>query len=194
MLFIFSGLPGVGKSTVAREIAKRLKAVYVRADTIEQAMRDCMPDYEVTIEGYEIAYAVAAENLGLGLRVVADSVNPLNITRDAWRNTAISQGKEFMDIEVICSDATEHRRRVEQRVSDIPGLKLPTWDETVSRQYEPWTMKRLIIDTAMSDIHLLSDKIESIALMLEKGMRIEVAKVLESSMQKYDSLYRQLGE
>lgn len=194
MLFIFSGLPGVGKSTVAREIAKRLKAVYVRADTIEQAMRDCMPDYEVTIEGYEIAYAVAAENLALGLRVVADSVNPLNITRDAWRNTAISQGKEFMDIEVICSDAIEHRRRVEQRVSDIPGLKLPTWDETVSRQYEPWTMKRLIIDTAMSDTHLLSDKIESIALMLEKGMRIEVAKVLESSMQKYDSLYRQLGE
>lgn len=125
---------------------------------------------------------------------MADSVNPLNITRDAWRNTAISQGKEFMDIEVICSDATEHRRRVEQRVSDIPGLKLPTWDETVSRQYEPWTMKRLIIDTAMSDTHLLSDKIESIALMLEKGMRIEVAKVLESSMQKYDSLYRQLGE
>ena len=153
-----------------------------------------MPDYEVTIEGYEIAYAVAAENLALGLRVVADSVNPLNITRDAWRNTAISQGKEFMDIEVICSDATEHRRRVEQRVSDIPGLKLPTWDETVSRQYEPWTMKRLIIDTAMSDTHLLSDKIESIALMLEKGMRIEVAKVLESSMQKYDNLYRQLGE
>ena len=194
MLFIFSGLPGVGKSTVAREIAKRLKAVYVRADTIEQAMRDCMPDYEVTIEGYEIAYAVAAENLALGLRVVADSVNPLNITRDAWRNTAISQGKEFMDIEGICSDATEHRGRVEQRVSDIPGLKLPTWDETVSRQYEPWTMKRLIIDTAMSDTHLLSDKIESIALMLEKGMRIEVAKVLESSMQKYDSLYRQLGE
>ena len=194
MLFIFSGLPGVGKSTVAREVAKRLKAVYVRADTIEQAMRDCMPDYEVTIEGYEIAYAVAAENLALGLRVVADSVNPLNITRDAWRNTAISQGKEFMDIEVICSDATEHRRRVEQRVSDISGLKLPTWDETVSRQYEPWTMKRLIIDTAMSDTHLLADKIESIALMLEKGMRIEVAKALESSMQKSDRLYRQLGE
>lgn len=194
MLFIFSGLPGVGKSTVAREVAKRLKAVYVRADTIEQAMRDCMPDYEVTIEGYEIAYAVATENLTLGLRVVADSVNPLNITRDAWRNTAISQAKEFMDIEVICSDATEHRRRVEQRVSDIPGLKLPTWDETVSRQYEPWTMKRLIIDTAMSDTHLLADKIESIALMLEKGMRIEVVKALESSMQKYDRLYRQLGE
>lgn len=194
MLFIFSGLPGIGKSTVAREIAERLKAVYVRADTIEQAMRDCMSDYEVTIEGYKIAYAVVAENLALGLRVVADSVNPLNITRDAWRNTAISQGKEFMDIEVICSDATEHRRRVKQRVSDIQGLKLPTWDETVSRKYEPWTMKRIIIDTTMLDTHLMSDKIESIALMLEKGMRIEVAKALESSMQKYDSLYRQLGE
>ena len=56
MLFIFSGLPGVGKSTVAREVAKRLKAVYVRADTIEQAMRDCMPDYEVTIEGLRMLW------------------------------------------------------------------------------------------------------------------------------------------
>lgn len=137
----------------------------MRADTIEQAMRDCMSDYEVTIEGYKIAYAVVAENLALGLRVVADSVNPLNITRDAWRNTAIFQGKEFMDIEVICSDATEHRRRVKQRVSDIQGLKLPTWDETVSRKYEPWTMKRLIIDTTMLDTHLLRHDI------LQQGRR-----------------------
>lgn len=40
MLIIFSGLPGCGKSTIARALAKRLGAVYLRIDTIEQAIRD----------------------------------------------------------------------------------------------------------------------------------------------------------
>ncbi|EEQ16447.1 Uncharacterised protein [Yersinia frederiksenii] len=39
MLIIFSGLPGTGKSTIAHLLAERLKAVYLRIDTIEQAIR-----------------------------------------------------------------------------------------------------------------------------------------------------------
>jgi predicted kinase len=38
-LIVFSGLPGVGKTTVARALAARLGAVHLRIDTIEQAMR-----------------------------------------------------------------------------------------------------------------------------------------------------------
>ena len=33
MLIILSGLPGVGKTTIARELARRLDAVHVRIDT-----------------------------------------------------------------------------------------------------------------------------------------------------------------
>lgn len=40
MLYIFSGLPGTGKSTLAQYLAKTLGAVYLRIDTIEQAMKD----------------------------------------------------------------------------------------------------------------------------------------------------------
>ncbi len=36
MLIIFSGLPGSGKSTIARTLSERLNAVYLRVDTIEQ--------------------------------------------------------------------------------------------------------------------------------------------------------------
>ena len=39
MLIIFGGLPGSGKSTIARALALRLGAVYLRIDTIEQAIR-----------------------------------------------------------------------------------------------------------------------------------------------------------
>lgn len=38
MLLIFGGLPGTGKSTIARLLAARLGAVWLRIDSIEQAL------------------------------------------------------------------------------------------------------------------------------------------------------------
>jgi len=39
-LFIFSGLPGTGKTTLSRQLAQHVGAAYLRIDTIEQALRD----------------------------------------------------------------------------------------------------------------------------------------------------------
>ena len=56
--------------------------------------------------------------------------------------------KRAVDVEVICSDRDAHRSRVESRVPDIPGHRVPTWQEVVDREYEPWQEDRLVIDTA----------------------------------------------
>jgi predicted kinase len=40
VLIILAGLPGTGKTTIARLLARRLGAVHVRIDSIEQAIRD----------------------------------------------------------------------------------------------------------------------------------------------------------
>ena len=40
MLIVFSGLPGTGKTTIARELARQTRAVYLRIDVIEQAIRN----------------------------------------------------------------------------------------------------------------------------------------------------------
>jgi predicted kinase len=147
LLIALAGLPGSGKSTLAQALAERLRAVWVRIDTIEQAIRDAGIAQDGPA-GYIVGYGIAATNLRLGHIVVADSVNPIAITRDAWRNVATEAGARCLEVEVICSDPAEHRRRVETRVVNVPGLVPPTWQEVVARQQDPWTRPRLVIDTA----------------------------------------------
>lgn len=147
LLFVFGGLPGTGKTTVSQELSVRLNAVYLRVDTIEQALirENCLRS---GCEGYLVAYGVAEENLRMGNIVVSDSVNPIDVTREAWRDVAKRAAARIFEIEIICSDQKEHRRRVEERKADIAGHKMPTWDEVVNREYHFWETKNLTIDTA----------------------------------------------
>ena len=132
-------------------LARRLGAVHVRIDSIEQAIRDSgVLIVSLDDAGYRAAYAVADDNLRLGRTVIADSVNPIGVTRTAWRDVARGCDVRAVEIEVTCSDADEHRRRVETRSADIPGHRLPTWAEVAARNYDPWDRPRTVIDTAHS--------------------------------------------
>ncbi len=146
-LYILSGLPGSGKSTLARLLAARVGAAHLRIDTIEQALRE-LCSMHVVDEGYRLAYRVAGDILGAGVSVVADSCNPIELTRRAWERVAMEAGADPVNLEIVCSDAEEHRRRVEQRSSTVPGLRLPTWQEVRAREFQAWTTGRIVVDTA----------------------------------------------
>jgi predicted kinase len=148
VLIVLSGLPGVGKTAIARHLARMTNGVYLRIDSIEQALRT--GGVQVEGQGYDVAYAVALDNLRHGRIVVADCVNPLPLTREAWRATALVAAVPAIEVEIICSDAGEHRRRVETRLPDIAAHQLPTWDDVVRRDYSPWDRERLVVDTACS--------------------------------------------
>ncbi len=160
MLITLGGLPAVGKSTLARSLARRIGAVHLRIDTIEQAMRNA--GFTVSgPEGYLAARDLAEDELRIGHTVIVDSVNPVAITREYWRETAARLTVELVEIEVVCSDERQHRRRVESRITDIPGLVLPTWQQVLDRDYEPWTTAH-VIDTAGRTLDDTLSQVEAI--------------------------------
>jgi predicted kinase len=138
--------------------------VHLRIDTIEQVLTEAGADDVVRADpglGYRIAYALAGDNLRLGLTVVGDSVNSLAITRQAWRAVAEAAETPYVEVEVVCSDAAEHRRRVETRVADIPGHVPPTWAEVEAREYHAWPGGRIVIDTAGRSLEACVDALNA---------------------------------
>lgn len=151
ILFIFSGLPASGKSTLAKFVATKYNAVYLRVDTIEQGLRD-LCHFDVQGEGYRLSYKIAVDNLQLGMNIVADSCNPILLTRKEWEEVAKSNNNIFINIEVICSDESEHKRRVLSRKAEIENLALPDWTDIKNREYHCWKTERITIDTAYKSI------------------------------------------
>jgi predicted kinase len=158
ILYIFSGLPGVGKSALAKNVAKLLNAVYIRVDTIEQGLRD-LCNFDVQGEGYRLAYKIAQDNLRVGNNVVADQCNPINLTRNEWNDVAIKNCCNYVNIEIICSDKSEHRNRIENRENEIENLTLPTWKEVIERKYDVWDEEHIIIDTANRTVEECTDEL-----------------------------------
>lgn len=153
VLVIMAGLPASGKTTIARRLAREIHAVHLRIDTIEQAIvRSGAGTHPVGPVGYAVGYALAVDHLRQGHTVVAESVNPLAITRQAWRDVADEVGVPRLEVEVVCSDPVEHERRASTRVLDIPDLTPPTWREIEQREYEPWDRDRVVLDTARQTV------------------------------------------
>lgn len=146
MLIVFLGLPGSGKTTLARGLARALEAQHLRIDIIEDALLQIGGDELVSRgAGYSVAYALAEENLKLGRSVIADSVNPIRLTREAWQDVARRSGVAIVNVAVVCSDKSEHQRRIEARPR---GTRGSVWEAVVTREFEAVEDATIVIDTA----------------------------------------------
>jgi predicted kinase len=153
VLLLIGGLPGVGKTTVSREVARRTGSAHVRIDALEAglvAQGLAAPD-AVGAAGYGLALTVADTLLAGGATVVADAVFPVAASRAPWTELAQRHGVPATWVRLVCGDPAEHRRRVEERSSDLPGLRYPDWAALTGRETDGWTEPHAVVDTAAGD-------------------------------------------
>ena len=166
-LIVFSGLPGTGKSTIARGVADVLEAIYLAVDAAEDAIAGSRLAVDDLMDaGYRVLWALATDNLSLGRSVVGDSVNPIFETRNGWRSVAHRTRAHLVEIETICSDPGIHQRRVDARHARGIG---PAWAEVKERLFVPRTSPRIILDTALlKPEDMVANLVCDIAELLEK--------------------------
>lgn len=150
---------------MAQELSKLTDGTYLRIDTIEQGLRE-LCNFKVGGEGYRLSYRIAEDNLKLGKCVIADSCNPITLTRKEWEAVAINANANSINIEIICSNLNEHKSRVEQRESTTAGLILPDWEAVRNREYHPWESGRILLDTAGKTV---SESVQELLVALKSS-------------------------
>lgn len=86
-LIAISGLPGIGKTSVAEIAAVRTASVHLSIDVVEEAiLASGLPaGWQVGVAAYEATRAMAEQNLRLGLNILIDAVNDSEEARETWR-------------------------------------------------------------------------------------------------------------
>lgn len=151
MLIALAGAPGVGKSALAQALGRELRAPVLAVDAAEAAMRrsgiSADQPFEIGLAAYAVVHEYAGAVLQAGHSAIVDAANLVEPARAAWRDLAAHHGVPLRWIEVVCSDPTEHRRRLEQRGERYAGFVEPTWAEVSAREREPWEDERLVLDS-----------------------------------------------
>lgn len=156
-LIVFAGPPGTGKTSLARSVARELRAVYLDKDTIKDAAmtlgRDLKIERIAELAGplsYELLVDLARDNLTLGHPVILDSPAGYRTFRDKVAQLARSSQAQLKMIECICTNEGLLRDRIERRGADLPDYRARDWDTYRREQaeFERLSGQRLIVDTA----------------------------------------------
>lgn len=119
-LILFSGLPGCGKSTLARQLVRDLSCAYFAKDRIQRVLDDEIPDVKL-VHGYQVLLDLVEEHVALGVDVVLDAAFPLAGFREVAEQMAQTYQARFLPVWCICSDAAVWEARLANRVQYVPG-------------------------------------------------------------------------
>jgi predicted kinase len=145
LLVLISGLPGTGKSTMARVAGQALGAPVLGHDWAMSGLRP-FPEVQETLDamglrghrgvGWSLLWAMARSQLRLGSSVVLDGVAREPEVKGT-RQVALEEGAGSLVVMTSCGDAGLHRSRVESRQRGIPNWYELDWDQ-VERARSLW--------------------------------------------------------
>jgi predicted kinase len=150
-LIIFSGLPGVGKSTLAKSLAHELQMPLLCIDDVIGEVPESagIPFWDSRVA---ILLDVVKTQLEIGLSVIVESVF-MNMDRHHAQELAREFEARFLPVYVFVSDEHVWKERVEARLHKLNHPDMATWDRIQHqrerfREWEPGTA--LFIDSLQS--------------------------------------------
>jgi predicted kinase len=138
-LILFSGLPGCGKTTLARGLAEQRQIPLFAKDRVQRVLRDHVAEAGAA-DGYHLLLDLADEQLGLKLSVILDAVFPLPGFRQTAQEIAARHAVRFFPVCCFCSDEGVWRERMGERRQYVPGWTPLGWEEVERLRpiYQPW--------------------------------------------------------
>lgn len=149
MLVLVCGLPGTGKSTVAKELAKRINGKLLRTDIIRKEMIK-KPKY--TERGkqnvYELLFSRAEHLLSKKINCILDGTFYKKSLRKRASDVAKKTGAKFEIIECICPEKIIFERMKKRiKIGDASDADFRIY-EKMKNEYEPIEEKHIVIDTS----------------------------------------------
>jgi predicted kinase len=125
-LILFSGLPGVGKSTLAKKLARELQLPLLCIDDVigEIPENAGVPFWDSRVA---ILLDVVKTQLELGLSVIVESVF-MNMDRHHAQELARQYQYRFLPIYMFVSDENVWKERVTSRYNEMNDRDVATWD------------------------------------------------------------------
>lgn len=116
LLVQMSGVPGSGKSTIAREIGRRTNAIVIDNDIIRSTALDNGLERQLAGRvSYATMQALARSLLSQGFSVVLDSPCRFQTFLDTGMQIAQDMGACYRYIECVTEDLSEIERRLQNR-------------------------------------------------------------------------------
>lgn len=175
-LIIFSGLPGVGKTTLAKRLARELRFPLI---CIDDVIGDVPENAGIPFWDSRVAVLLDVVNtqLELGLSVIAESVF-MNMDRHHAQELARKHNVGFLPIYVFLSDENVWKERVTSRFNELKHPEVATWERIQHqrqrfREWEPGTA--LFIDS----LHTVDQNYERVLeFVLNDNMDIQPLKAI----------------
>lgn len=156
MFFLqMSGFPGSGKSTLSREIARRLDAVIVDHDITKTALLESTSQHPLdpALAGkvaYDLDWALVEFHLSLGRNVILDSPCLYDVMIDRGLAMTANSGATYRYVECLVDDVDEINRWLpehERKLSHIGSVAPEDFHQTVADSKKPPFMHTLTVDT-----------------------------------------------